>query len=461
MAQVRGLPLLSSPPPPTSADRASVTTVVGLRSSLQPVMDADRAWDVQVTDYQAMMRRVGQEAGNDVFNGTAVTAAGRSMLKQTPLSKLRKYMDAYNLQVGGIVEKDDLIDAIIRARMSTERLTSYNRDQMDVSHKSTRRYSVPDRSTQPRSRFFGGSGQSSNTTPTPRPPASNSRTNFPRPDLAPDPPPHQRYTSPGGPPPPNPSFRYSASPGPPPTQPSTPSPQPQSSRFHGYPRQQRPATSRSSENLNRPTEHTPPPRQRAASAAPPPVLPPPTLDELLNMPEDAIRALSVNALKSILFTNHVNARMILEKSELVAKVKALVADELHEREKQQEREETEREQEREREAEREGTRKTKAANAVWAAANEDGAATSEAAAGERGSTPAPEMRQSTPIPDAPSTSIPPPPPPKTPPKTRGTAADLERTGLCVICQDEEANIAIVDCGYVFGVASSDEKTVAN
>ncbi|KZP25081.1 hypothetical protein FIBSPDRAFT_403396 [Athelia psychrophila] len=28
------------------------------------------------------------------------------------------------------------------------------------------------------------------------------------------------------------------------------------------------------------------------------------------------------------------------------------------------------------------------------------------------------------------------------------AADLERTGLCVICQDEDANIAIVDCGCV-------------
>jgi hypothetical protein len=31
----------------------------------------------------------------------------------------------------------------------------------------------------------------------------------------------------------------------------------------------------------------------------------------------------------------------------------------------------------------------------------------------------------------------------------GTAVDLERNGLCVVCQDEEANIAVVDCGYVF------------
>ncbi|KZP05807.1 hypothetical protein FIBSPDRAFT_860660 [Athelia psychrophila] len=32
-----------------------------------------------------------------------------------------------------------------------------------------------------------------------------------------------------------------------------------------------------------------------------------------------------------------------------------------------------------------------------------------------------------------------------PPNTR-MATDLERTGLCVIWQDEDANIAIVDCG---------------
>lgn len=50
--------------------------------------------------------------------------------------------------------------------------------------------------------------------------------------------------------------------------------------------------------------------------------------------------------------------------------------------------------------------------------------------------------------DKPSGSSTAPPPP---PKARATAADLERTGLCVICQDDEANIAIVDCGYVLPV----------
>lgn len=50
--------------------------------------------------------------------------------------------------------------------------------------------------------------------------------------------------------------------------------------------------------------------------------------------------------------------------------------------------------------------------------------------------------------------VPPAPPPKStspspgasPPKARAPVGRAERTGLCVICQDEEANIAIVDCG---------------
>jgi hypothetical protein len=36
-----------------------------------------------------------------------------------------------------------------------------------------------------------------------------------------------------------------------------------------------------------------------------------------------------------------------------------------------------------------------------------------------------------------------------PPPMKGTSVDLERNGLCVVCQDEEANIAIVDCGCVY------------
>lgn len=46
-----------------------------------------------------------------------VTAAGRGQLKAQPLSRLRKYVEAYNIQVNGAIEKDDYIDHIIRARV--------------------------------------------------------------------------------------------------------------------------------------------------------------------------------------------------------------------------------------------------------------------------------------------------------------------------------------------------------
>jgi len=35
-----------------------------------------------------------------------------------PLQKLKKYLTAYNLKADRIVEKDDLIDAIVSARVS-------------------------------------------------------------------------------------------------------------------------------------------------------------------------------------------------------------------------------------------------------------------------------------------------------------------------------------------------------
>ena len=50
-----------------------------------------------------------------------------------------------------------------------------------------------------------------------------------------------------------------------------------------------------------------------------------------------------------------------------------------------------------------------------------------------------EFQQHHPPPPASSSS--PPPPPK-------TTTSTDRSGLCVICQDQEANIAIVDCGCV-------------
>lgn len=47
-----------------------------------------------------------------------VTAAGRMQLKLIKLSKLRDYIKAYNINAERAVEKDDLIDAILKARVS-------------------------------------------------------------------------------------------------------------------------------------------------------------------------------------------------------------------------------------------------------------------------------------------------------------------------------------------------------
>jgi len=39
-------------------------------------------------------------------------------------------------------------------------------------------------------------------------------------------------------------------------------------------------------------------------------------------------------------------------------------------------------------------------------------------------------------------------PATSPPHFKATGSSLERQGLCVICQDEDANIAIIDCGHM-------------
>jgi len=139
------------------------------------------------------------------------------------------------------------------------------------------------------------------------------------------------------------------------------------------------------------------------------------------MTTQSIASLSIGALKSILFINHVNAGMILEKGELVKKVKDLVEEERRGRERQrilEEQEEQERiERQRVMMEEYERSHREK---------------------GER------ENTERTESPGASSSTVPQP----LPPKAQAMASNLERNGLCVVCQDEEANIAIVDCGYV-------------
>ncbi len=140
--------------------------------------------------------------------------------------------------------------------------------------------------------------------------------------------------------------------------------------------------------------------------------------------------------------------MVVEKSELVAKVQTLINDERAEREAHARREEEEErelqealEQSRmEHEEREEASRREREGQEEQQAGNQPSGASSEGA-----STPGPAPAPS-PSPSVGSHEEP--PRGKMSTKAQHMASHLERTGLCVICQDEEANIAIVDCGYV-------------
>jgi hypothetical protein len=140
------------------------------------------------------------------------------------------------------------------------------------------------------------------------------------------------------------------------------------------------------------------------------------------MNEQSLSALSIHTLKGILFTNHVNPGLVLEKTELVKKVKDLVEEERRQRERQRLAEEQEEQQR----IEQQRVMMEQFARSQKEKEEQDKAAA--APTGDSG--------------EGPSSSAPPP----LPPKAQAMASHLERTGLCVVCQDEEANIAIVDCG---------------
>lgn len=143
--------------------------------------------------------------------------------------------------------------------------------------------------------------------------------------------------------------------------------------------------------------------------------------------------------------------MVLEKSELVKKVVALVDDEKRERERQRLVEEAERFEEEERRRERDEAIRREEEEKLRKERQRSQRATVEDV--EEGIDEMLDVEVSTVMDEdedrvhqEPSSSS---PPPKSPSSlNHAIPSVLERSGLCVICQDEEANIAIVDCGYV-------------
>jgi hypothetical protein len=148
------------------------------------------------------------------------------------------------------------------------------------------------------------------------------------------------------------------------------------------------------------------------------------------MSDSALSRLPVHTLKQILYDARVRLPAdLLEKGELVARVSAWaeeerIAAEENERREREEREQEERERQ-EREVEEEEERER-----IRAAMETEGTHWMHVHDEDVGVDDEPQHR-----PPPASSSSPPPKPTST-----------ERSGLCVICQDQEANIAIVDCG---------------
>ncbi|KAJ9097328.1 hypothetical protein QFC20_006241 [Naganishia adeliensis] len=152
------------------------------------------------------------------------------------------------------------------------------------------------------------------------------------------------------------------------------------------------------------------PRPKASPQPRPPSPPVPSILSLVALPQSYIASLSIGTLKAILYENHVKVdfSQVLEKTELVRRVQMLVAEERKRLERQRAAEEAEE-------------------------AEERGAAGRVSVDGEPvGRTDSPDLT-------AGGDAIPVPTGPK---------ASVERDGLCVVCQDQEAVFANIDCGHL-------------
>ncbi|KAA1472084.1 hypothetical protein DENSPDRAFT_777654 [Dentipellis sp. KUC8613] len=422
-----GMPLLSGPPPPPHHSSRAEMSCRKCNKEFNIIFTRSRkcnhcgySYCSSCADYQALLPRQGPDTGYDVvpvcafcIENLTITAGGRSYLKGLPLARLKRYADAYNIKVDGVLEKDDLVQRIMSVRGQNGCLPQANEDFY-------RKRSVPSRQTaRPRGLF-------SRTMDYARQP--------PEPDARPSHPPsgfssqsqRPRYAQPSGDPPhsPRPQYPQNSNPPPQPPRPNT-----------AYP-PSRPAGAASTASSAAPSR----PASAAPHAAP---QPPPTLDALLAMSDEDIARLSISTLKSVLFQNHVNARLLLEKGELVARVKTLIDNERRERARdaairaREEEEANARAEENRLRVEQEARERTE----LERARAESAASAGNAEAGEHVHPDVPAQT----TPSVPPASTPAPPPVAPSPSA---IAALERDGLCVICQDEEANIAIVDCGHL-------------
>lgn len=445
MSGFNGLPLLSGPPPEPSTGRTQNSCrrcnkefiIIFTRSTR--CNHCGYLYCASCADYPALMPRHGVASGYDQVHVCAycieflnITASSRNQLKSLPLSTLRRYVNAYDIPVKGPIDKNDLVDAIIATKTPTGTLPPSNESHY-------RAHGVPKhRPSRPRGLF--------STRP---PPPTQQQTpipppDFPRPDLDPEPVPYRTYTS-------NSTRQRQTPPTPPPPQPSPPQPQP---RFRTASQPQTPPRSapHPSPRPSPASTATPPqsaphssPRPSPASASPPQIpsstaprspprpstpQPPPPLSALLAMSTSSLSRLPIHTLKQILFEARVRLPAdLLEKGELVARVSAWLEEErtaAEERDiiEREEREQEERERREREEQERERVEAERPVIETELAESED--------AQVHGSAENVEIHDDQ----------------QHPPSSLPRTTPAERSGLCVICQDQEANIAIVDCGHL-------------
>ncbi|KAL1680137.1 hypothetical protein EV122DRAFT_276556 [Schizophyllum commune] len=508
----RGMPLLSGPPPPPSDTGRAEIACRKCNKEFNIIFTRARrcnhcgySYCHSCSDYQALMpreTRSGTNAGYDPAPVCAfciemlnVTATPPAALRQMPLAKLKRYVTAYGIKSAQLaVEKEEMVRAVVGVRGQNGCLPLEN-------ERFYRRHSVPKHpdSAKPRGLF----SSRPEGPPPPAQPPRETRPEFPRPDLAPDglPPPtgsRSQYQPPPGAPretggyapsrgaggyappsggyapprgaggyapppgaPPRPGYvpqyqQYQPPPGPPPRHyappPNQRPPQPQAGARppHPPPPQSRPGGPQSRPTPDGPGPSSRPPPPPPQTTRPPSPPPPPSLEELVGMGEDEIGRLSVHALKGVLRTNHVPLGQVLEKADLVTKVRALVTEERRAREVRELQE---------------------AYDAPWPApvsstAQPPAPSEEETAQPPVGGAPADGATPPTedgPPPSTSSSSSPPPaddapPPASSPPraakpsspapKSSPATSYADRPGLCVVCQDEDAVLAIVDCGHL-------------
>ncbi|KZT60933.1 hypothetical protein CALCODRAFT_428614 [Calocera cornea HHB12733] len=444
---VRGMPLLADEAPAQGDDsecRRCGKNFVPIIVRSRKCAHCGFSYCHSCSDHQALKRRNGPEAGYDpvhvcayCIDNLTMTSYGRNQLKQQSIARLKHYLSAYGIPIPpGVAEKGDLVDIVLAARQGGPSLPQAHENFY-------RRFGIPAKATEIRGgRNRGsstGSGQSAASSggggfDFSDPLGPNGLGGFfgdggqqqdrPRQQARPPPPPpppRQQRTNPR--PPPQQQQRYAPPPGPPPRPPPRPAGQPPSSR-------------------------PPPPRN-------PTPVPPPTMDHLVLLSADELSHLSISALKGVLEHNHVNTHLLVEKEDLVLKVRMLVEQEKRERVRLQQVHAMEDEQERFREQEMEDIRRAEQESRetherdrlrrLQADIREWSSRWSRRRIGSHraASLPRPCKTGNDPLPPVVEPEV-------KPQKSRASNVeyDLSLIGRCVVCQDEEANIAIVDCGHL-------------